>query len=60
MEKEKKYPWPMPTKEEAKKMIDDYFSWKRNWQNEVKKRYGRKQLHDSNMVAEDYAPYGNA
>ena len=48
MEKEKKYPWPMPTKEEANKMIDDYFSWKRNWQKDVNKRFDAKEEESRN------------
>ena len=43
MEKEeKKLPWPLPTREEVEKMMDDYFTWKHNWQDEVKQRYGKK------------------
>lgn len=41
MEDEKKFPWPLPTREEVERMADDYFNWLYSWQDEVRKRYGK-------------------
>jgi hypothetical protein len=59
MEK-KKYPWELPTKEQLEKALESYLEQKRQWEQEVVRRYGSNRVQESNMVAEDYAPYGKA
>ena len=53
--------YKLPTKEEVLKIINKYKEHKRQWQEDLYRRYDEEKAGvNADVVAEDMAPYGNA